>query len=191
MDKQQFFQELKLNPNRMFVVFAPIGISFSDNDWLAIDMMQEICDELDIQLHVRFPPNDFVDEKELAKRPTLNYLYPGIRYGTKRGGDWDMTEKDSEILKNTLAYMEVLVAYATSLVIDAAIMDKLVININFNLKIPEDMAHDPLMYYKYEHYKKALSTGGIKLVNTREELVEALQLYLRKSRLLKELFWKI
>ena len=44
----------------------------------------------------------------------------------------------------------------------------------------------PTQYFKTEHYKKAVATGGIKLVGSGEELIEWINKYLENPSLDKE-----
>ena len=163
------------------VLFAPMGRAFSGSDWEMIDLLHELMEKKgvkDSQLLVRFQPNDFLDEEELRERPWLKYDMPGIRFGTVRGGDWDMGFPELAHLRDTLAYTSVLVSYASSMSIDAAIFGKPVINIVFEIKPVVRMSESPTLYYHTEHYKKALTSGGMRLVASKEELVKWLNAYL-------------
>src|SRR3989344_4761359 len=72
---------------------------------------------------------DFFDKSEIEKRPGLKFDYPGKRFSSARGVDWDMDEKDISRLMDTLAYASLFISYASSIVIDAAIFGKPAINI--------------------------------------------------------------
>jgi hypothetical protein len=182
ISRTDFFNKINIPENKKLIVYAPMGRAFSSADWDIIDLLQKIIisDKInhECELLVRFQPNDFVDEQEISKRPNLKYDKPGIRFGTKRGVDWDMNTNDLNHLQDTLYHMSLLICYASSISIDAAIFDKPIININFEInKIPK-LLKSPVQYYRSWHYKNALKTGAIDLVNSEDGLVDSINKYL-------------
>lgn len=177
-----FFDKIGLDPARPMILYAPQGETFSNSDWDMIDLLAGMISggaiQKNAQLFVRFQPNDSVTESELAKRPWLKYDRPGIRYGTERGGDWDMTFADLDHLRDTLAYASLLVCHASSISVDAAVMGKPVININFEIKHATDPRKSPMRYFIMEHYRKILDTGGVRLADSKEELAKWINAYL-------------
>ncbi|MBI2055292.1 MAG: CDP-glycerol glycerophosphotransferase family protein [Candidatus Sungbacteria bacterium] len=201
--REAFFKKIGIDPAKKLVVYAPMGKAFSDSDWEVIDFMKQASDERRIEagaeLFVRFQPNDFIDEIELTKRPWLKYDLPGIRFGQKRGVDWDMGFEELKHLTDTLAYLSVIVCYASSIAIDASIFDKPVIGIAFEIKPGQPLKKSPTQYYRTEHYSKAIQSGGIYLARSRTELVEAINRYLAhpayeregRKRLVQSQCWKL
>ena len=189
--RDAFMRSIGCDPRKRLVLFAPMGSAFSRYDWHAIDLLHDIFEREgripDVQLFVRFQPNDFVDVEELRRRPWLRYDLPGLRFGSERGGDWDMTEEDAERLRDTLAHAGVVVSYASSIGIDSALMGTPVININFEIgegtTRREPGLRSPTFYYGTEHYQKALASGGIRLVGSTEEFVEWTRRYLENPAL--------
>ena len=187
--REEFCNRVGLDPRKKIIVYAPLGKSNSDSDWEVIDMLESFVERNLIsqpaELLVRFPPNDFVDEQELKRRPWLKYDIPGIRFGRKRGFglEWDMPPYDLKHLLNTLYHADCFVSYGSTLIIDAAIFDKPVININFEVKPSEPFHLMPTTFYLTEHYQKALSTGGVRLVNTKKELLTQINDYLNQPGL--------
>ncbi len=180
--REEFFNKIKIPSDKKLIVYAPMGRAFSSADWDIIDLLQEMIYSKELkyecELLVRFQPNDFVDEEEISKRPDLKCDKPGIRFGTKRGVDWDMNKADLDHLQDTLYHMSVLVCYASSISIDASIFDKPVININFEInKIPK-LLKSPVQYYRTWHYKNVLKTNAVDLVNNRQELLDSINKYL-------------
>lgn len=188
--REEFFGEIKADPKKPLLVYAPMGTAFSNSDWLVIDMMREITEKelnMPAELLVRFQPNDFFDKKEeFTKRPWMRFDLPGTRFGSVRGVDWDMSREELKHLKNTLYHMSVLVSYATSLSVDAACFDKPVININFEIQKGQPSLKTPTRRYDTEHYRKALASGGIRLALNRQELVEWIRKYINNPELNRE-----
>ncbi|MBI4992214.1 MAG: CDP-glycerol glycerophosphotransferase family protein [Candidatus Harrisonbacteria bacterium] len=183
--REVFFNKLNLDPRKKLIVYAPLGRTCGESDWDIIDLLYRLRDSGRFgdgaDLLVRFQPNDFLDEAELKKRPHLKYDYPGTRFSSTRGIDWDMNAEHLKHLRDTLHHMSLLVCYASSVSIDAAIFDKPIININFETRKPDSFEESSTKYYSFTHYKKALATGGIRLASSEEELVAAIKEYLADS----------
>lgn len=181
LSREIFCQSKKLNPKKKFIVYAPMGKAFSDSDWDVIDMLREETQKGNIknaELFIRFQPNDFIDEKELKKRPDLKYDAPGIRFSRERGVNWDMSFKDIKGLTDTLANADLFVCYASSMSIDAAVFNKPVINIDFEIKEKTMLSKTPTFFYKTEHYGRVVKSGAACYPKSRQELVNWINKYL-------------
>lgn len=202
LSREEFFRNIGADPKKELLVFAPLGRAWGVTDWDMIDMLHELIQkktfEKDLELLVRFPPNDFVHEENIKKRPYLRCDIPGVRFQTSLGMDWDMNFLDIEHSRNTFFHCSLLVGYSSSVSIDAAVFGKPVINIGFTLRyMPWNK--DPVTRYSTNHYSKALLTGGIRLVKSKDELIEWVNNYLKnpeidknsRKRLVSEQCYKI
>ena len=182
--REEFFKKSNLpDPSLPLIVFAPMGNMFgATHDWEMIDLMHQlVVGNAFIKktaLLVRFPPNDFTTLEELKKRPWLTYTLPGTRFATTRGMDWDMGFEELAYLRNTLHHCALLIACASSISIDAAVFDKPVINMNFLLSHNKPALANTVFRYGTVHYQKALRSGGIRLVNSKKDLIEWINTYL-------------
>ncbi len=182
--REEFFRRLGLDPERQLIAYSPMGTVCGIADWDIMDILEQCRQEGKFgdraDLLARFPPNDIVNQAELEKRPWLRYQRPGVRFSEERGTgiDWDMTFPELEELANTLFHMSVLICYASSLSVDAAVMDRPVINIGFEARPAATGAALPTQFYGQTHYEKALAAGGIHLAHTREDLIKWVRRYL-------------
>ena len=187
--REEFFKKIKADSSKKLIVYAPIGSFFSVSDWDVIDLLHDLKSKgkfgKDAEMLVRFQPNDFIDEAELKKRQNLFFDCPGKRFSANRGVDWDMDQAELNHLKDTLYHMSLLICYASSISIDAAMLDKPVINIDFELAKSEPLK-SPTRFYKMEHYRNALSAGGIRLVGSESELIKWTNHYLTNPQLDQE-----
>jgi len=183
--REEFCKKMMIPARNKIILYGPIGRSFDASrelDQTVIEMINEWIAQgglgtKDITLIVRFPPNDFLQEGDMKPRSYVVYQVPGYRFSGKRGQDWDMGFDDLAMLRDTVGNCDLVVTYYSSLSIDAAVFDKPVINIDFNIengKIVE--RRHP--YYRTTHYQKAAATGGIRLVRSEEELREGIRRYL-------------
>lgn len=188
--REVFFRKINMSPMKKLVVYASAGRAQSNADLDMIDLLWRLNQEgkfgEGIGFLIRFQPNDFIDPKELKPRPDFFYDYPGIRFSSKRGVDWDMNFHDLDRLKDTLHHASLLISYTSSMCIDAAIFDKPVINVNFEIH-PDAPAHKlPTRYFKVAHYQNVLRTGGVRLVNNEAELIQWVRRYLGDPALDRE-----
>lgn len=190
ISREEFLIGLGLDPQDRIMLYSPIGGMFSNSDWEMIDFLYNLNTKGKfgerVKIFVSFPPNDFIRREELEKRPWLIYQYIGIRFSDVRSADWDISSKDLDNLKNLLSSASIVVCYASSLSIDAAVFDKPVININFEVKDNGRLSKSPTLFYKMTHYKKALDTGAIRLVDDEAALVEWVNKYLEDPSIDKE-----
>lgn len=202
ISRDEFCRRNKLDPKKKIIVYAPMGKAFSNSDWDIMDMLNAAISGNAIknaQLFVRFQPNDFVEKEGLEKRPWLRYAVPGIRFSRERGVNWDMSFDDIRGLTDTLANADLFVCYASSISVDAAVFDKPVININFEVKDKELMSKSPTFFYKTEHYGKVVRSGGIRYPKNRDELILWINKYLanretdreERKKLVKAQCWKL
>lgn len=201
--RQDFFKKIGIDPARHLILFSPAGIRFSASDWTMIDFLHEVVSGLEgetaAELFVRFPPNDFIDARQLDQRTWLKYILPGVRFGTKWSTDWDMNFDELKLLTDTLVHTSVFVCYSTSIAIDAAIFDKPIIGIGFEIEKNLPLVQSPTQYYKTDHFIKALRPGAMRMVRNKEELVEAIKAYLSdpsldregRKQLVKEQCWRL
>lgn len=181
--RKEFFRELGINSEEKLIVYAPAGRAFSDSDWDIIDLLTDLINDGSFgraRLLVRFQPNDFMDSAETQKRNNLIFDYPGIRFASKpgRGIDWDMDEKDFLRLRNTLSHSALVISYASSFAVDAAVFNRPIINIGFEIKEPKNALRAVRYFYGVAHYQNIVSAGGTRLAKTKEELANLIKGYL-------------
>ena len=182
LSREEFFNKIGADLKKELLVFAPLGRMWADSDWDMIDFLHESIQKKifkkDLELLIRFPPNDFVHEENIKKRPYLRCDVPGVRFQTTLGMDWDMKFEEIDHIRNTLCHCALLVGYCSTISIDAAFWNKPVINIAFTLHSPKSKKSDPIIRYTATHYKKALAAGGIRLVKSKNELIGWINRYL-------------
>ena len=184
--RESFCRALGADPSKRLVVYAPNGKYSAKADGVMIDFLHSAIAGGAIryaELLGRFQPNHVVDRAEIEKRPWLIYDIPGIRFSPERGIDWDMGPADTQRLIDTLTHAAVLICYTSSLSVDAAACGKPVININFELEPIQKLSSSPIQYYHMTHYQKALSSGGIRVVSSPEELLAWINRYLENPGL--------
>src|SRR3989338_102141 len=201
--REEFCHRLGIDPESRIIVYAPLG-SFFDKTRPELDkglvkilseaaLSGQFSDEK-ITILVRFHPNDLVDLAEWPTFPNVVYSRPGLKFATElsdkvfsrtRGQKWDLSFDDLSLLRDTIYHSALVVCYYTSFSIYAAVLDKPVINVNFDIR-DGWIISKPHPYYNSVHYQKAAATLGIRLVSSEEDFFSAIKKYLADSSLHKE-----
>lgn len=188
--REDFFKQIGLDSQKKMIVFSAAGRNYIDSDRAAIGMLYRLVADGKFSekttLLVRFPPNDLPPAEKLKNVPDLAYDYPGIHFAAKRGVDWDMSSGDTQHLKDTLHHASIIVSYASSMAVDAAVFNKPIINLYFEINKPASSRKATTFFYKVDHYKNILSSGGVKLASSEEELVNLINRYLLEPKLDEE-----
>lgn len=179
--RDKFFEKIGVPSNRKLIVYGPAGSAYSDADWSVIDYLYALNAAgkfgENAAVFVRFQPNDFIDRREIEKRPLLAYDYPGIRFSSKRGVDWDMDVHEIAHLADTLRHMSLFISYGSSMTVDAALFDKPVIHLGFVPHTGRAPHTSPVRFYEMNHNKNVQTTGGARLVKNEEELCSWVRKY--------------
>ena len=214
--RDDFYKKMGIPAGHKIILYAPLGRAFDrtrmELDQNVIKILSGLIESnsfgtKNLTLLVRFHPNDIVKEEDMPPLPGVVYDQPGIKFqrnlsdavfARTRGQNWDMDAEELSHLHDSLHHASVVICYYTSLSIDAAFLDRPVININFDVKNGKISAM-PHPYYCSEHYQKAWASGGIKLVGNLDGLSDAIKNYLenpaldreRRKKLSESQCWKI
>jgi len=179
--RDKFLRQHGIDPQKRIILYFPVGRTRSSFDRTTISLLDEliVSGELpeNLQLMVRFPPNDDV-EPEKGHKSKIVFQLPGKRFSMKRGTDWDMSFEDFKSLADAIFYSDLVITYPSTTVIDSAVFDKPIINLRLH---PEDD-----WFYQVDHYRPVLKTEGVRIVKSRNELVAWIKEYLKNPSLDKE-----
>lgn len=187
--KEEFCAKVGLDAKKKILMFCPLGKRYSDIDAEIINIISDfkIKNLLpgDVQILVRFPPNDIVDLSKIKNKELLTFYQPGVRFTTEseRRVDWDMNEKDIQLLLDSLFHSSLLVCQASSLSIDASIFNKPIINFQIKSETGVKPPRDGNWLYELSHYQPILQSGGVRRVTGKEELLEWINKYLNNSEI--------
>lgn len=197
--KEKFYKKIGCDINKRLLVFCPLGKSYSDIDFEIINLISDAQIKnlipADVQIMVRYPPNDIVDEGGFKNRDKLIIIQPGIRFTAQtarlgstmsRRVDWDMGDADIQLLLDTLFYASLIVCHSSTIVIDAAIFDKPVINYNLKSRMPVVVVGDPSWMYELTHSDYIKRTGASRMVETEQKLIKWINKYLKEPELDRE-----
>ena len=184
--REKFCKGLNIDPLKKIILFCPIGKAFSDSDWNIIEILNKFFEDgrlkSNVHVIVRFPPNDIVEIKDNINKSRFSFVVPGVRFSSERGVDWDMSLNDLQSLADDLYHSSLVVCFPSTISIDASILGKPVININFGEIKSNYFYRTTKSFYKMSHYKNILRYGGIRLVENEHEFAEKINDYLENPQ---------
>jgi CDP-glycerol glycerophosphotransferase (TagB/SpsB family) len=101
--------------------------------------------------------------------------------------DWEFDEADLQLMINSLYFSDIMINTFSTLTIDAVAYDKPMIGIRYDA----DMNTPPIHSVKYvpdrhDHYRELEDTGGVRLVYDNNQLIDAINAYLKNPALDRE-----
>ena len=133
-----------------------------------------------IRLHPQANPDHYQD---LEKMENVIVNIPG-----KLGAFQDrvFTEEEDVEFGELMNYSDVVVNFASTVTIDAAVFDTPIIGVNFDFNGERPYKISPRRIYDFDHYAKLIKMEGFLLANSREELKSQIKSYLNNPSLTKE-----
>lgn len=200
--REEFFKRIKADPNKKLILFSPYFKPYTESVREIVKILDRAINsgELkNVQVLVRFPPS--YKTKIEGFEPNQNIIFDiackhfSLPDGTN---DWEFMSEDVTHLADSLYFSDVTINYASTMTIDAAAFDKPVININFDVlpNLPPEKSIKCI--YVTDHYQPILKSGGLRLANSEEELIEWLNRYLShpeidrdgREKIIREQYWK-
>lgn len=192
--RDKLFNELRLNPSKKTIFFAPPSDIYSEGNPITKKVIK-VLSTLDAQLLIRLYLVGNIDLGDI--KPMLDKIAIDA---PESAGDFmqaDLTSGDAH-LADLLYNSDVVIAFASTLAIDAAAFNKPIVFIGF------DGDERPYWrglrrYYDYDHQRLLLETGGVKLAKNMEELITYTKQYLNnpkldeegRKKMIQERCWKL
>ncbi len=182
--REEFLAKLGIDPKKRIIFFGAMeNFWFPHDDEIArtFDELVE-CGKLPSDLMMLFRPYPG-SAGPVERIRGLKHVVPDIRSFTTSAADrWEMREKETAHLVNSLRHSEMVVVVATTLAIDGMALDKPAISTGFQ--------KTPLPYWfsaqrfldHWSHWTALLSTGGVRRADTPQEFASAVREYLENPQ---------
>jgi hypothetical protein len=181
LPREAFFRKWGLDPARKLITYTTgtQGTAPFDNE--VIEMLYQSMQHGGLrqpgQLMVRLHPKDVPqDYRRLENLPGLVFQSAGRRGAT--ADSWNPTHEDMFGLAELMCYSDVVVNVASTITIDAACFDTPVVNIAYDGRVNKPFPFSAARYYDFEHYKRIVQSGGVRIAYSNEETVRHIQSYL-------------
>jgi len=181
ISREGFFDSMNLDRKKKTILFSPAGKILYKDDGLFLSFLKHTNNNSlfneSIQFLVRFPPSDTADISSISSDPNFIVDIPGQNI-TGRRKDSELEPDAASHLNNSLVYSDIVMTYASTMIIDAAVFDKPTIVIAFNLPGAKDNVEK---FATYSHLHRLFETGLCTIVRSKEELLGAVNTYLLHS----------
>ena len=180
--KEAFFREFGLDINKRLILFTPLGDKFvrkNDIDQYTLEVLK-ILPANEIQILVRFPPDEPVTLENFEKPANMIFHRPGFAFSDKFE-DREIRTEDDDSLINEIYWSDIVITGPTSINLDAAFFDKPIIASNL---MPSRRKYFETDYcFDFTHIRNMLGTGGAAYVQTKTDLLYQIKKYLKDPKL--------
>lgn len=188
--REEFCAYQGLDPGLPVIVYAIGSPNFLNEQPGAVFLAKRIADgELGkVQMLVR--PHPIHDNAEM--KGLFSPYGPLVKLQVSKNAGKDLNKRsqdEGQVVEwiNTFRHADVVVNLSSTVVIDAAIFDTPVVNLDFD---PQPGQPDQQLIkeinHTWPHFKPVAESGGVTLVNDPDEMVEAVRTYLAHPELHRE-----
>ena len=181
--REELFKSLNLDPKKKTVFLAPPSNIYTRDNPISVAVIKELAAIKDVQLIIRLymvGNVDLGDIKPIPGKIAIDAPPQHINFV-----EADLAPKEDAHLADLLYHSDVVIAFASTLGIDAAAFGKPVVFIGFDAS-PRPYWKSLRQYYDFDHQRYLLETGGVRLAKTMEELKRDVSGYLENPNLDQE-----
>lgn len=188
--RTEFCRTQNLDPDLPIIVYAIGSPNFLQEHHGAIEMANRIVEGKLGKIQMLVRPHPIHDNAALSR--VFDRYAPLVRLQrTHNAGKAvaERTQDDKQIREwiNTFRHADVLVNLASTVSIDAAIFDCPVVSLDFD---PQPGQADQRLIkdinHRWNHFRPVAQSGGVRLVENYDEMIEAVQFYLGDRTLDRE-----
>jgi len=189
-EKNEFYEQNTLHKNLKTVCFSCGDASTSKNDPVYIETIANAIENHTfnepINLLVRTSPAESPERFESLKEryPFIVWNYP--RWPLLRSSHsepWSQRvpeSQDVQDLRAILEFCDLSINMCSTMSLDFMVFDKPVINPVFGNT--DNSLYDDQRFLKYAHYKTVAESGSVIIATNKNELIEAIQVYLNNPK---------
>jgi CDP-glycerol glycerophosphotransferase (TagB/SpsB family) len=171
--RDEFLSQLGLDPRKKTILFS------TSSPWIGIQepkILNSLAQSLienkssqHVQILARLHPLDDPLRYEDIHHPNLVYQIPGLPTDTNDEERF-LDPNYITLLRDALACSDLVINTASTMTLEAAALDKPVVNLALDLE-PTDYWQSSQRYYEFEHYLPIVNSGAVKIARTLDELV--------------------
>lgn len=188
--REEFFRRIGFDSKKPLILFSPWGGRFIDTDWEILQILKDALANGDLpenlQFLVRIPPNDTIPMGTFIPDEHFRIEYPSRQFQKGVYRDQELDRDAMVHLADSLEYCDLVIAYMSSLNIDACAFDKPIVGIAFDGWEKKPYLQSVERFLEFDHTAKMLPTRWCPFVRSKEELIKAIKQYLGNPKLDKE-----
>jgi len=185
--KERFLLDQDLEPKKPTILFATSAGGDTPEEPAILERLVKALNSIDpekFQFLVRIHRRDDVGRYAAITEPNVRFQVPGAQVA-HLDDQRLMEQSDLNLLRDTLAFTDVLVNTASTISIDAAALDRPVVNINFDHH-ETDYIHSVRRYFDMVHYRPFVGSKATSLAGSFEEMLAMIHRYLDNPELERE-----
>lgn len=176
--RDSFFQKQRLDKKKKMILFATPGDHYLENNPIT-PLVLESLRNTDANIFVRLPLVGREELGDYAAPPNAVFDNPGNYQDFTQV---HVTENADRHLADCLNMSDVVITWASTMIVDAAVFNKPIILVDFDAS-SRSYHHSIVRYYDYDHHQFVLSSGGARLAKSPAELKRWVERYLADPRL--------
>lgn len=179
IDKKDFLLSIGADPNKKIIFFAG-GLQSLRIDYL---YFFNFFDRLtksrsDLQVYLSPHPKALFDSELIRKYENNKNLIFKIKESQYSGRSFEFPKGDNVWIYNMLRCSDMVVCLYSTLMIEAAIFNRPIININYFGNKEDNYFHSIKRFPEMEHVSQVLETNSVDVVNNDEEFIDSIKRYL-------------
>ena len=180
-----FCKELDFDPERKIILYSGVTTSLMPyEDKLIENLIKAIKNKKvdgNPQLIIRLHPSDNGNrfDRLIGKYEDVKIFMPNRAHSGSKTRALFGSFNDAKILMNTLYHTAVHINTASTMTLDAAILNKPIINICYEDRPENEERSFGIDIYKCTHYKPIVKSKGVRLAFSERELINHLNFYLK------------
>ena len=187
VSKKEFFRQLGIPADNKLVVYclstkntSPVYEDIFDD---LISIKNEISSADKISWIIRGYPKYILPSELIDKIKRSGFIYNHPSDFSDSGRDYEIKNEDDAFLHNLFFHADLFITNYSTVVVEASIYDKPIININYDGKIDKPYSRSVKRVRDYTHYRQIIEAEGEDYVNNKTELATLITKYLRNPEL--------
>lgn len=179
--REQFCEELGIDPSKRIILFAPGGRKITPFDWQYADTMRTAIRDgrlpSDLIILVRNHPQGPADMTKIQSDPLFVHENPGVvLQGNYRGAEMDAKAVQHAI--DSIVHCALTVSVNTSFGLDVVLFDKPHIMLGFDGYEHPSWLHSVKRYHQEDNMKDFIETGAVQVATSPDDLIVKINAYL-------------
>jgi len=189
--REEFFNRMGLDLDKKLLLYGAMGDFLFPHEGEIATVLENIINEGKIEepVQVVFRAHPAFTSP-LERMQGMRHVKPdrGAKYFGDNLTSWEMEIEDTKHLINSIYHADIMITGGSTMAIDAAALDKPIICVGFD-GAAKDVPYwlsVKRFYDTYTHFEILMDTAGVDLVNTPDELADAINVYIKNSDLKRE-----
>lgn len=136
ISRETFCDDMHLDPNKKIILFSPAGDKFSSTDWQICELLKKAVKSnqfvMPVQFLVRLHPMNPTDLSKFSGSSNFVIDDPRVTFKGRGKKEAEMGLMEVNHLADSLQHSSVVINVVSSLLIDAAVLNKPVVTVSFD-----------------------------------------------------------